>query len=136
MEPATPCGAAAPAAWQRAVDAALCRRQPGGGGAAAVGLCRVRRRSAGLGIRGAGDLAGGRAADHRPLYRDRGDAENNFDELKNQGGWGGFTTQDLTRCRLMARIVALVCNWWNLLVRLADPDQPREAITSRPLLLQ
>ena len=26
------------------------------------------------------------------LYRDRGDAENNFDELKNQWGWGGFTT--------------------------------------------
>jgi hypothetical protein len=71
-----------------------------------------------------------------PLYRDRGDAENNFDELKNQWGWGGFTTQDLTRCRLMARIVALVCNWWNLFVRLTDPDQHREAITSRPLLLQ
>jgi hypothetical protein len=69
------------------------------------------------------------------LYRDRGDAENNFDELKNQWGWGGFTTQDLTRCRLMARIVALVCNWWNLFVRMADPDQHREAITSRPLLL-
>ena len=25
------------------------------------------------------------------LYRDRGDAENAFDELKNQWGWGGFT---------------------------------------------
>ena len=35
----------------------------------------------------------------------------------------------------MSRIVALVCNWWNLFVRLADPDQHREAITSRPLLL-
>ena len=34
------------------------------------------------------------------LYRDRGDAENTFDELKNQWGWGGFTTQDLARCRL------------------------------------
>ncbi|MHB8455155.1 MAG: transposase, partial [Acidiferrobacterales bacterium] len=29
------------------------------------------------------------------LYRDRADAENNFDELKNQWGWGGFTTHDL-----------------------------------------
>src|ERR1019366_10694322 len=28
------------------------------------------------------------------LYRDRADAENGFDELKNQWGWGGFTTQD------------------------------------------
>jgi hypothetical protein len=70
------------------------------------------------------------------LYRDRGDAENNFDELKNQWGWGGFTTHDVKRCQFMARIVALAANWWNLFVRLADPDQDREAITSRPLLLQ
>jgi hypothetical protein len=70
------------------------------------------------------------------LYRDRGDAENNFDELKNQWGWGGFTTHDVKRCQFMARIVALTANWWNLFVRLADPDQHREAITSRPLLLQ
>jgi len=26
------------------------------------------------------------------LYRDRGDSENPFDELKNQWGWAGFTT--------------------------------------------
>jgi len=70
------------------------------------------------------------------LYRDRGDCENSFDELKNHWGWGGFTTHDLTRCRIMARIVALGFNWWNLFVRLADPDHHREAITSRPLLLQ
>ena len=36
----------------------------------------------------------------------------------------------------MARIVALTANWWNLFVRLADPDHHREAITSRPLLLE
>ena len=29
------------------------------------------------------------------LHRERGDAENPFDELKNQWGWAGFTTQDL-----------------------------------------
>jgi len=69
------------------------------------------------------------------LYRDRADAENNFDELKNQWGWGGFTTQDLQRCRLMARMVALVYNWWTLFVRLANPNKHHEAITSRPLLL-
>jgi hypothetical protein len=69
------------------------------------------------------------------LYRDRGDAENSFDEFKNQWGWAGFTTHDLKRCRLMSRIVALVYNWWNLFVRLADPERHREAITSRPLLL-
>jgi hypothetical protein len=69
------------------------------------------------------------------LYRDRADCENAFDELKNQWGWGGFTTQDLARCRLAARLVALVYNWWNLFTRLAEPDKHLEAITSRPLLL-
>lgn len=69
------------------------------------------------------------------LYRDRADCENNFDELKNQWGWGGFTTHDLKRCQLMARFVALVYNWWNLFVRLANPHKHHEAITSRPLLL-
>src|ERR1700720_2758277 len=57
------------------------------------------------------------------------------DELKNQWGWGGFTTHDLKRCRLLARSVALIYNWWSLFVRLADPEHHREAITSRPLLL-
>jgi len=69
------------------------------------------------------------------LYRDRGDAENNFDELKNQWGWAGFTTPDLFRCQVTARNIALVYNWWSLFVRLADPQIRREAITSRPLLL-
>ena len=68
------------------------------------------------------------------LYRDRADAENCFDELKNQWGWGGYTTQDLKRCRLVSRMVALVYNWWSLFVRLAA-GKHHEAITSRPLLL-
>ncbi len=68
-------------------------------------------------------------------YRDRADSENIFDELKNQWGWGGFTTQDLGRCQLTARAVGLIYNWWNLFVRLADPQKHLEAITSRPLLL-
>jgi hypothetical protein len=68
-------------------------------------------------------------------YRDRADAENNFDEIKNQWGWGGYTTQDLKRCRIMARVVALIYNWWSLFVRLAIPERHAEAITSRPLLL-
>src|SRR3989304_243583 len=63
------------------------------------------------------------------LYRDRGDAENNFDELKNQWGWAGFTTPDLYRCQVMARHIALIYNWWSLFVRLADPGVRREAIT-------
>ena len=68
-------------------------------------------------------------------YRDRGDAENNFDELKNQWGWAGFTTQDLKRCQIMARIIALVYNWWTIFMRLGIPDKHAEAITSRPLAL-
>jgi hypothetical protein len=35
----------------------------------------------------------------------------------------------------MACSVALIFNWWNLFVRLADPYHHREAITCRPLLL-
>jgi hypothetical protein len=35
------------------------------------------------------------------LYPDRVNCENAFDELENQLGRGGFTTQDLTRCRLL-----------------------------------
>ena len=69
------------------------------------------------------------------LYRDRADCENVFDELKNQWGWGGFTTHDLARCQQAAKMVALIYNWWNLFVRLAEPDKHLEAITSRPLLL-
>jgi hypothetical protein len=69
------------------------------------------------------------------LYRDRADCENNFDEMKNQWGWGGFTTHDLKRCQIMSRTVALVFNWWNLFVRMVVPDRHMEAITSRPLLL-
>jgi hypothetical protein len=69
------------------------------------------------------------------LYRDRADGENIFDEMKNQWGWGGYTTHDLARCRLAARMLALFYDWWNIFIRLADPDLHREAITSRPLFL-
>jgi len=68
-------------------------------------------------------------------YRDRADCENVFDEIKHQGGWAGFVTQDLRRCRIMARLIALVYNWWNVFTRLAQPDRHLEAVTSRPLLL-
>lgn len=69
------------------------------------------------------------------LYRDRADAENGFDELKNQWGWGGFTTQDIKRCQTSARAVALIYNWWSWYCRAAKPDSRMEAITSRSLLL-
>jgi len=69
------------------------------------------------------------------LYRDRADCENGFDELKNQWGWGGFSTQDIERCNLSAQAVALVYNWWSWYCRLAHPKARLEAISSRPLLL-
>jgi hypothetical protein len=69
------------------------------------------------------------------LYRDRADAENAFDELKNQWGFRGFVTHDLHRCRLSARAAALHYNWWSLFARLANPQARREAITSRPWLM-
>ena len=68
-------------------------------------------------------------------YRDRADSENIFDELKNQSSWGGFTTQDRKRCRLMAKNTALINSWWTIFVRLARPEKHLEAIGSRPLLL-
>ena len=69
------------------------------------------------------------------MYRQRADCENAFDELKNQWGWGGFVTRDLFRSRVAARTAALIYNWWTLFVRCAEPSRPREAITSRPLMM-
>jgi len=70
------------------------------------------------------------------LYAERADCENVLDELKNQWGLSGFTTKDLKRCKVMARLTALVCNWWNVFVRLAEPTEHKEALTSRPEILQ
>jgi hypothetical protein len=69
------------------------------------------------------------------LYRERADAENIYDELKNQWGWCGYTTHQLAPSRLMANLVALIYNWWHLYARLYEADHHREAITSRPALL-
>ena len=68
-------------------------------------------------------------------YRHRASCENNFDEIKNHWGWGGYVTKDLKRCRFLARMVALIYDWWTLYVRLNNPDTHRESITSRPLLM-
>ncbi len=68
-------------------------------------------------------------------YRERGDAENIFDELKNHWGWTGFTTKKIIPCQIAARMTAQIYNWWSLFVRLASPHHHREAVTSRPILL-
>ena len=80
------------------------------------------------------DLSVGAAA-MAQLYRDRADAENGFDELKNQWGWSGFTAQDIERCQTSARAVALIYNWWSWYCRAAKPEARMEALTSRALLL-
>jgi hypothetical protein len=36
----------------------------------------------------------------------------------------------------MARLVALIFNWWSLFTRIASGDKHGEAITTRPLFLQ
>jgi len=69
------------------------------------------------------------------LYAERGDCENVLDELKNQWGLSGFTTKDILRCKVVARLTALICNWWNVFTRIAEPTEHMEAITSRPELL-
>ncbi len=68
-------------------------------------------------------------------YRDRADAENCFDELKNQWGWNGYTSRRLASSRLMANLVALIYNWWTLYLRFYDEEHHREAIRTRPMLM-
>ena len=67
------------------------------------------------------------------LYRDRGDCENNFDELKNHWGWGGFNSRNHKRTQIMMKLVGLVYNYWNIFCRLAEPDKHLEAVSSRKL---
>ena len=69
------------------------------------------------------------------LYRDRADCENGFDELKNQWGWGGYTSRRLASSSLMANLIALFYNWWSLYLRFYDEGHHREAIRTRPMLM-
>ena len=38
----------------------------------------------------------------------------------------------MARSQTMARLVALVYNWWSMFLGLVEPDKHAEAITSRP----
>lgn len=69
------------------------------------------------------------------LYRERSDVENNYDELKNQWGWGGYTTKKIGPSQLAATFIAMVYNWWSLYVRFYDSEHHREAVTTRPYLM-
>ncbi|MCX6602701.1 MAG: hypothetical protein NTV52_03825, partial [Acidobacteria bacterium] len=51
------------------------------------------------------------------------------------GAWTGYTTRNIKRSQLMARLVALVYNWWSIFTRMGTPGQHREVITTRPALI-
>lgn len=69
-------------------------------------------------------------------YRKRGDAENVFDELKNQWGFSGFCSSKGVVSETAARLLLLTYNLWSLFVRvLKEEGVHREAITSRDDLL-
>ena len=69
------------------------------------------------------------------LYRDRGDSENISDELKNEWGLGGFVTQDLARCQLAARLVALFSTGGTSSFVWSSRARHMEAITSSAIAL-
>jgi hypothetical protein len=66
-----------------------------------------------------------------PLYRDRADAENVFDELKNQWGFSGFCAKARATTELAARLLLLTYNLWVLFVRFIVPHQHTEAKRGR-----
>lgn len=64
------------------------------------------------------------------LYRKRADADNVFDELKNQWGFRGYCSQKAVVTEAAARLVLLACNLWTLLVRLLGGNRaytPRQS---------
>jgi hypothetical protein len=66
----------------------------------------------------------------------RADAENFFDELKNQWGFDGFCSGKGVVSETAARLLLLTYNLWSLFVRvLPEEGCHREAITSRDDLL-
>ena len=65
------------------------------------------------------------------LYNDRADCENNFDELKNQFGWGGFTSHELATSNIMMQLVSLFYNWLNIFLRLGTPDGNDDQYTEK-----
>ena len=70
------------------------------------------------------------------LYRQRGDAENVFDELKNQWGFAGFCAHKAVISECAARLLLLIYNLWSMFVRVRKNDGVHTgAITSRYELL-
>jgi hypothetical protein len=70
------------------------------------------------------------------LYRKRADAENVFDELKNQWGFAGFCSGKAVVTEMAARLLLLTYNLWTLFVRVVkEQGVHTEAVRSRDELL-
>lgn len=65
------------------------------------------------------------------LYRQRADAENVFDELKNHWGFGGFCCRSKVATEMAARLMLLAYDLWNLFLRLLEPERHVEAFQAR-----
>lgn len=65
------------------------------------------------------------------LARKRGDAENVFDEIKNQWGFRGFCSGRGVVTEMAARLLLVTYNLWSLFVTLLLGQSHREAITTR-----
>ena len=65
------------------------------------------------------------------FYRERANAENVFDELKNQWRFSGFCSRQRRVSALAARLLLLVYNLWNLFVRLLEAQRHVEAAGGR-----
>jgi hypothetical protein len=65
------------------------------------------------------------------LYHQRADAENVFDELKNQWGFGGFCSGDAGVTEIASRLLLLCYDLWTLFNRILNPQNHTEAKTSR-----
>lgn len=66
------------------------------------------------------------------LYRDRCDCENGVDELKNQWGLSGFTTQDINRSQTTARAGALVYKLVELVLQSYTPGRTARSCDEWP----
>lgn len=61
-------------------------------------------------------------------------ARHQFNSKGSNHEYNPFTTQDLERCQISARAVALFYKWWSWYCLAAKPDARMEGIISRPLL--
>jgi hypothetical protein len=75
-------------------------------------------------------------ADIAAEYRRRADAENPYDQLKNQQGWAGFNSHDLDCSSLAISLCAIIHNWSTVYSRNLDPDQTTEGITLTPAVMR